>query len=87
MCNCQKTPVTVPITPGFQGNVGEGSTVTDNDVTETRVITKNVQNSTWLILGQDIIRTVKFLVMFIVIAFAVYRLIARGKFPWLGEGR
>ncbi len=49
--------------------------------------TKVVQNSTWLILGQKIIDSVKFLCIFVVVAFFVYRLVADGKFGWLGGGR
>ena len=65
---------------------GEGDdTISSQDSTE--VENKNVQNSTWLLLGQKIIDTIKGLVYFIVIAFVVYKWIKDGSIKFLGSGR
>lgn len=87
LANCQKTPIKVAPNPGFQGEVGEGSSVSDDDITETKVITKNVQNSTWLLLGQEIIRTIRFLYIFTLIAVIIYKWIRDGSISILGSGR
>ena len=88
-CGCgQNTPVAAPVSTGIgEVETGDNSKVEDNDVTETEIETTQVQNSTWLLLGQKIIDSIKFVVIFIVIAIIIYRWVAYGSISILGPGR
>ena len=59
---------TVPVTSGASTQ-GEGNTVEDNDTTEV----DNDYNSTWLLLGQDIISHTFWLVIALIVIVGLWK--------------
>ena len=69
MCNCgQSTPNTVPVSTGEKEiTTGDGSHVENKEEIKTEIENDNVQNSTWLLIAQKIIDTIRFIMIFVIV--------------------